>query len=80
MKHNLITKIRLAFRRAFERKNMAKITYKKKSDGSLGTYFIDMNFIEDEGDTFNTYSYATGFKNGGIRTFYKNRISKIKLV
>jgi hypothetical protein len=39
-----------------------------------------MNFIEDEGKTFNTYSYATGFKNGGIRTFYKDRISKVKLV
>ena len=46
MKLNLIQKIRLAFRRAFERKNMAKIVYQKKSDGNLGTYFIDMNFID----------------------------------
>jgi hypothetical protein len=39
MKLNLIQKIRLAFRRAFERKNMAKIVYSKKtSDGELGTY------------------------------------------
>ena len=80
MKHNLITKIRLAFRRAFERKNMAKITYKKKSDGSLGTYFIDMNFIEDFGDMFNTYSFASSFKNGGVRSFYKSRIKSFKLV
>ena len=41
---------------------------------------VDDGNCEDEGETFNTYSYATGFKNGGIRTFYKNRISKIKLV
>ena len=80
MKLNPIQKTRLAIRRAFAKKNMARIEYKKKSDNTQGSYFIDMNFIEDEGDTFNTYSYATGFKNGGIRTFYKDRISKVKLV
>ena len=80
LKLNPIQKIRLAVRRAFAKKNMARIEYKKKSDNTQSSYFIDMNFIEDEGDTFNTYSYATGFKNGGIRTFYKNRISKVKLV
>ena len=80
LKLNPIQKIRLAVRRAFAKKNMARIEYKKKSDNTQGSYFIDMNFIEDEGDTFNTYSYATGFKNGGIRTFYKNRISQVKLV
>ena len=80
LKLNPIQKIRLAVRRAFAKKNMARIVYNKKSDNTTTPYFIDMNFIEDEGDTFNTYSYATGFKNGGIRTFYKNRISKIKLV
>ena len=80
MKLNPIQKTRLAIRRAFAKKNMARITYKKKSDNTRGSYFIDMNFIEDEGRTFNTYSYATGFKNGGIRTFYKDRISKVKLV
>ena len=80
LKLNPIQKIRLAVRRAFAKKNMARIVYNKKSDNTTNPYFIDMNFIEDEGATFNTYSYATGFKNGGIRTFYKNRISKIKLV
>ena len=80
LKLNPIQKVRLAVRRAFAKKNMARIEYKKKSDNTQGSYFIDMNFIEDEGDTFNTYSYATGFKNGGIRTFYKDRISKVKLV
>jgi predicted DNA-binding transcriptional regulator YafY len=80
MKLNPIQKTRLAIRRAFAKKNMARITYKKKSDNTQGSYFIDMNFIEDEGRTFNTYSYATGFKNGGIRTFYKDRISEVKLV
>ena len=80
MKHNLITKLRLAFRRAFERKNMAKIIYKKKSDGNLGTYFIDMNFIEDFGDMFNTYSFASSFKNGGVRSFYKSRVVEYKLI
>ena len=80
MKLNPIQKTRLAIRRAFAKKNMARIVYNKKSDNTQGSYFIDMNFIEDEGKTFNTYSYATGFKNGGIRTFYKNRISKVKLV
>ena len=80
MKLNLIQKTRLAIRRAFAKKNMARITYKKKSDNTQGSYFIDMNFIEDEGETFNTYSYATGFKNGGIRTFYKDRISQVKLI
>ena len=80
LKLNPIQKIRLAVRRAFAKTNMARITYKKKSDNTKGSYLIDMNFIEEFGDTFNTYSYATGFKNGGIRTFYKNRISKIKLV
>ena len=80
MKLNLIQKTRLAIRRAFAKKNMARITYKKKSDNTQGSYFIDMNFIEDEGRTFNTYSYATGFKNGGIRTFYKDRISQVKLI
>ena len=39
-----------------------------------------MNFIEEFGDTFNTYSYATNVKGGGIRTFYKDRIEQIKLV
>ena len=80
MKLNPIQKTRLAIRRAFAKKNMARITYNKKSDNTTSSYFIDMNFIEDEGRTFNTYSYATGFKNGGIRTFYKDRISKVKLV
>ena len=80
MKLNPIQKTRLAIRRAFAKTNMARITYKKKSDNTQGSYFIDMNFIEDEGRTFNTYSYATGFKNGGIRTFYKDRISQVKLV
>ena len=80
MKLNPIQKTRLAIRRAFAKKNMARIVYKKKSDNTQGSYFIDMNFIEDEGRTFKTYSYATGFKNGGIRTFYKDRISKVKLV
>jgi len=80
MKLNPIQKTRLAIRRAFAKSNMARITYKKKSDNTQGSYLIDMNFIEDEGRTFNTYSYATGFKNGGIRTFYKDRISQVKLV
>ena len=80
MKLNPIQKTRLAIRRAFAKTNMARITYKKKSDNTQGSYFIDMNFIEDEGKTFNTYSYATGFKNGGIRTFYKDRISQVKLI
>jgi len=80
MKLNAIQKTRLAIRRAFAKSNMAKITYKKKSDDTVGSYIIDMNFIEDFGDKFNTYSYATGFKNGGVRSFYKNRIEKIKLV
>lgn len=80
MKLNPIQKTRLAIRRAFAKSNMAKITYKKKSDDTIGSYIIDMNFIEDFGDKFNTYSYATGFKNGGVRSFYKNRIEKIKLV
>ena len=80
MKLNLIQKLRLAFRRAFERKNMAKIVYQKKSDGNLGTYFIDMNFIEDFGDLFNTYSFASSFNDGGIRSFYKSRIKELKLV
>ena len=80
MKLNPIQKTRLAIRRAFAKTNMARITYKKKSDNTQGSYFIDMNFIEDEGRTFNTYSYATGFKNGGIRTFYKDRISQVKLI
>jgi len=80
MKLNPIQKTRLAIRRAFAKSNMAKITYKKKSDDTVGSYIIDMNFIEDFGDKFNTYSYATGFKNGGVRSFYKNRIEKIKLV
>ena len=80
LKLNPIQKVRLAVRRAFAKKNMARIVYNKKSDNTTKPYFMDMNFIEDEGDTFNTYSYATGFKNGGIRTFYKNRISRIKLI
>ena len=80
LKLNPIQKVRLAVRRAFAKKNMARIVYNKKSDNATNPYFIDMNFIEDEGDTFNTYSYATGFKNGGIRTFYKNRISRLKLI
>ena len=80
MKLNPIQKTRLAIRRAFAKKNMARIEYKKKSDNTQSSYFIDMNFIEDEGDTFNTYSYATSVKGGGIRTFYKNRIENIKLV
>tara|TARA_R100000426_G_scaffold71227_1_gene49531 strand:- start:688 stop:867 length:180 start_codon:yes stop_codon:yes gene_type:complete len=59
---------------------MAKIIYKKKSDGNLGTYFIDMNFIEDFGDMFNTYSFASSFKNGGVRSFYKSRVVEFKLI
>ena len=80
MKLNLIQQIRLAFRRAFGTKNMAKIVYKKKSDGDLGTYYIDMNFIEDFGYMFNTYSFASSFKDGGIRSFHKARIQDLKLV
>ena len=80
MKLNPIQKTRLAIRRAFAKTNMARITYKKKSDNTKGSYLIDMNFIEEFGDTFNTYSYATSLKGGCIRTFYKNRIEKIKLV
>ena len=80
LKLNPIQKTRLAIRRAFAKTNMARITYKKKSDNTKGSYLIDMNFIEEFGDTFNTYSYATSVKGGGIRTFYKNRNEKIKLV
>ena len=80
MKLNPIQKTRLAIRRAFAKKNMARIEYKKKSDNTQGSYLIDMNFIEEFGDTFNTYSYATNVKGGGIRTFYKDRIEQIKLV
>ena len=79
-KLNPIQKTRLAIRRAFAKTNMARITYKKKSDNTKGSYLIDMNFIEEFGDTFNTYSYATNVKGGGIRTFYKDRIEQIKLV
>ena len=80
LKLNPIQKTRLAIRRAFAKKNMARIEYKKKSDNTTGSYLIDMNFIEEFGDTFNTYSYATSVKGGGIRTFYKDRIEQIKLV
>ena len=80
LKLNPIQKTRLAIRRAFAKTNMARITYKKKSDNTIGSYLIDMNFIEEFGDTFNTYSYATNVKGGGIRTFYKDRIEQIKLV
>jgi len=80
LKLNTIQRTRLAVRRAFAKTNMARITYKKKSDNTKGSYLIDMNFIEDFGNTFNTYSYATNVKGGGIRTFYKDRIEQIKLV
>jgi len=80
LKLNLIQKIRLAVRRAFDKKNMAKIVYKKKSDNNLGTYYIDMNFIEDFGDMFNTYSFASSFNEGGIRSFYKQRIVELQLI
>lgn len=80
MKLNTIQKTRLAYRRAFAKENMATIRYNKKSDNTTGDYLIDMNFIEDFGKTFNTYSYATSAKQGGIRTFYKDRISYVELV
>ena len=80
MKLRPIQKTRLAIRRAFAKENMATIRYNKKSDNTTGDYLIDMNFIEDFGKTFNTYSYATSAKQGGIRTFYKDRISYVELV
>ena len=80
LKLNPIQKTRLAIRRAFAKTNMARITYKKNSDNTKSSYLIDMNFIEEFGDTFNTYSYATNVKGCGIRTFYKDRIEQIKLV
>jgi|TARA_B110000211_G_C13854671_1_gene453744 predicted DNA-binding transcriptional regulator YafY len=80
MKLSPIQKTRLAIRRAFAKENMATIRYNKKSDNTTGDYLIDMNFIEDFGKTFNTYSYATSAKQGGIRTFYKDRISYVELV
>lgn len=80
MKLNPIQKTRLAIRRAFAKDNMATIRYNKKSDNTTSFYLIDMNFIEDFGQSFNTYSYATSSTQGGIRTFYKDRISKVKLV
>ena len=80
MKLNPIQKTRLAIRRAFAKENMATIRYNKKSDNTTSDYLIDMNFIEDFGKTFNTYSYATSAKQGGIRTFYKDRISYVELV
>jgi predicted DNA-binding transcriptional regulator YafY len=80
LKLNLIQKTRLAIRRAFAKDNMATIRYNKKSDNTTSSYLIDMNFIEDFGQSFNTYSYATSSKQGGIRTFYKDRIKDLKLV
>ena len=80
LKLNPIQKTRLAIRRAFAKTNMARIVYNKKSDNTKSSYLIDMNFIEEHKDTFNTYSYATNVKGGGIRTFYKDRIEQIKLV
>lgn len=80
MKLSPIQKTRLAIRRAFAKENMATIRYNKKTDNTTGDYLIDMNFIEDFGKTFNTYSYATSAKQGGIRTFYKDRISYVELV
>jgi hypothetical protein len=75
MKLNAIQKTRLAIRRAFAKQNMARIEYKKKSDDTKSTYFIDMNFIEDDGSTFNTYSYATGFKSGGSISIESKRLN-----
>ena len=80
MKLNPIQKTRLAIRRAFAKKNMARIVYNKKSDNTTNRYFIDMNFIEDFGDMFNTYSFASSFKNGGVRSFYKSRVVEFKLI
>lgn len=88
LKLNAIQLARLAIRRAFAKENLAEITYTKKSDETKGSYIIDMNFVEDLGEMFNTYTFATSskqgshwvHKHGGIRSFYKNRIEKIKLV
>lgn len=80
LKLNPIQKARLAYRRAFAKENLASIKYTKKSNGQTESFLIDMNFIEDLGQRFNTYSFATSTHSGGIRSFYKNRIKKIKLV
>lgn len=80
LKLNAIDKARLAYRRAFAKENLASITYNKKSNGQTESFLIDMNFIEDLGERFNTYAFATSTHSGGIRSFYKNRIQKFKLV
>lgn len=80
MQINTIDKIRLAYRRAFRKENLASITYTKKSDNTTDSYIIDANFIEDMGERFNTYTFAGSANHGGIRCFYKNRIEKFQLV
>ena len=80
MKLNVIQKIRLAYRRALEKPNFARVVYNRKKDGKDGVYLIDMNFIEQDENSFNTYGYAEYGNKGSIRTFYKGRIKSVSLM
>ena len=44
--------------------------------------FLDapLERVEDFGDMFNTYSFASSFNEGGIRSFYKQRIVELQLI
>jgi len=80
MKIKATDKIRIAIRKALGIENVLKIEYKRKSDNSVGTYLVSANFIEQNAERFNTYSFATSANQGGIRSFVKKNVKKVTLV
>ena len=80
MKIKLTDKIRIALRKTLGLENTLRIEYKRKSDNREGAYFVSANFIEEDAERFNTYSFATAANKGGIRSFVKKNVKKVTLV
>ena len=80
MKISKINKIRMAVRNALGVENILEIEYKRKRDDVIKTYLVSANFIEENEERFNTYSYATASNRGGIRSFIKENVTKVSLV
>lgn len=80
MKISKINKVRMAIRNALGIENVLKIEYKRKRDNAVKTYLVSANFIEEDKERFNTYSFATAANHGGVRSFIKDNVNKVTLV
>lgn len=80
MKLTLIQNIILSVKSAFGFAVYAEIYYKRKSDGVVKRYLVNLSNVENSREYLVTYAFAEFGNRGGIRSFIKSNVRKIKLV